>query len=729
MKKLVAAILTALMALSPLALAADLGDYPGFLGDDGVLDVYVVVGADAATADVVGAVDLAARLAAESYVMVAAGGGVSVAGGKSDQVNLGHEVAQDLKTTLDDDDIAGLQDSTITFDGDTYNMHDEVVLGGTSSGLKFQTSISGNDDKYQDNVYLEVGRGELAYYYVFDESINLTKVSATVPLEIEFLGSSLEITSVPSNTRIQAQVGTELSLGAGESATVDGKTVTLDRTSASAALVTVDGVTKSVGDGSTLTVNGLEIKVDSLFDDEGVENDFAILIVGSNAVKSYDDGDPYIGQDDDDPDWVWVLNGLRAETLKGDVVAGSGPTIGIKNDYSKDGYNDDPAGVGESYMFPGDFIELKFDSLTVADDDYLTFTMEFDDNTDLSYATSGGTSDAVVILRTDVDETLVLDYSVDSWESQAGSNFSADVNTKTIYLKYVSGGDGDVDVFYVDSDNKEILAGRIALNASIQNFAFFDYGETTGASDLVFGIMNGTAGVGVNTLYIQELESNLDTNANFAFLLNVTSNAYSHLGVTAETEEAGEQTFGGTNYGTKDENHRTYYGVILEDPESNGGSDQVVLKIPSDVVEANVIASGTGTTSSAGTSGNVKKVVPVSTAVGKLDTEISDAATVGKDLVLVGGPAVNRWTAEALGYAYPTYGADLTQITEGEGYIEYLDGVFASGQDVVVAFGWEADNTRDATSVLLQADSFLAELTGNMAVKVTDVSSAGITAV
>jgi hypothetical protein len=34
MKKLVAAILTALMALSPLALAADLGDYPGFLGED-----------------------------------------------------------------------------------------------------------------------------------------------------------------------------------------------------------------------------------------------------------------------------------------------------------------------------------------------------------------------------------------------------------------------------------------------------------------------------------------------------------------------------------------------------------------------------------------------------------------------------------------------------------------------------------------------------------------------
>jgi hypothetical protein len=58
--KLIAGLLTVLMALTPLAMAADLGDYPAMLSEDGVLDVFVVVGAEAEPSDVVGAVDLAA---------------------------------------------------------------------------------------------------------------------------------------------------------------------------------------------------------------------------------------------------------------------------------------------------------------------------------------------------------------------------------------------------------------------------------------------------------------------------------------------------------------------------------------------------------------------------------------------------------------------------------------------------------------------------------------------
>ncbi len=61
--KLLSAILTALLAISPLVGAVDLGDYPSFLFKDHNLDKYVDVGSAAASADVVGAVDLATRLA------------------------------------------------------------------------------------------------------------------------------------------------------------------------------------------------------------------------------------------------------------------------------------------------------------------------------------------------------------------------------------------------------------------------------------------------------------------------------------------------------------------------------------------------------------------------------------------------------------------------------------------------------------------------------------------
>ncbi|PIZ35526.1 MAG: hypothetical protein COY38_02120, partial [Candidatus Aenigmarchaeota archaeon CG_4_10_14_0_8_um_filter_37_24] len=65
--KLLSAILTALMAISPFVAAVDLGSYPTFLFTNHNLDAYVVVGSAAQPADVVGAVDLAVRLAGESY--------------------------------------------------------------------------------------------------------------------------------------------------------------------------------------------------------------------------------------------------------------------------------------------------------------------------------------------------------------------------------------------------------------------------------------------------------------------------------------------------------------------------------------------------------------------------------------------------------------------------------------------------------------------------------------
>jgi hypothetical protein len=301
-----------------------------------------------------------------------------------------------------------------------------------------------------------------------------------------------------------------------------------------------------------------------------------------------------------------------------------------------------------------------------------------------------------------------------------------------IYIVLNTTGDDYLEIFFEDDDNKELYAGDVPLNTTKLDWGFADYQETTTASDLQFGVTgNGTLGDCV--LHIQEELSTLGvTDYDLDINVTISGGVLSHLGPTADDSESEELIYNGAtdhNLGTKDEDHRTYYGVVVLDPDSNGAGDKVELKVPSDVLEATIVVSGTGTTATSG-GDTIRQVVPVSTAVAKLDSEVSDAATVGKDLVLVGGPAVNSLTAEAMGLDYPTYGASgLLPIEAGEGYIEYMDGVFAVGQDVVVVFGWAAENTRDATSVLQQVDSFVDSLDGNMAVKVTDVSSAGITAV
>jgi len=87
MKKIIAGFMAALMAVmtavSPV-LATSLKDIPAALGVPGT-DVFVIIGAKAASSDVVGAVDIASRLAEQSYreVTVPATVGVSVTGGVS----------------------------------------------------------------------------------------------------------------------------------------------------------------------------------------------------------------------------------------------------------------------------------------------------------------------------------------------------------------------------------------------------------------------------------------------------------------------------------------------------------------------------------------------------------------------------------------------------------------------------------------------------------------------
>ncbi|PIV68396.1 MAG: hypothetical protein COS07_04180, partial [Candidatus Aenigmarchaeota archaeon CG01_land_8_20_14_3_00_37_9] len=212
----------------------------------------------------------------------------------------------------------------------------------------------------------------------------------------------------------------------------------------------------------------------------------------------------------------------------------------------------------------------------------------------------------------------------------------------------------------------------------------------------------------------------------------VASEAFTNLGTTANTEEADElQTKAGTtswiNMGTKDEDHRSLYGIIIMNPKSHGASDEAVFKVPSEQVFATVSVKGPGSTTTA-TGTGIKKVVPVTNAVAKLDTEVS--LPVGKHLVLVGGPAVNKLTAQALGLTYPTYGSSgLLPFAQGEGYVGLTDGVLEIGKYAVVVAGWEAGDTRNACSVLQQFGTFATQLDGNMAVKVTSVSASGITPV
>ncbi|PIV69222.1 MAG: hypothetical protein COS07_01525, partial [Candidatus Aenigmarchaeota archaeon CG01_land_8_20_14_3_00_37_9] len=292
--KLLSAILTALMAISPFVAAVDLGSYPTFLFTNHNLDAYVVVGSAAQPADVVGAVDLAVRLAGESYEEVSSGGStVTVAGGKTEDIPIGYPLSSSgyLDTVFTDDDLAGLQDSTVTFQSENYNFHDEIVFLATSPTVT--ASLNASEDDYKTGVYMEIATGALAYYYVFDEAINVSTATTAQPLTIKFLGKAMKITGTDSttpHTKFTAYVGDTYSMNIGDSVTVEDKTVTLDNVGSTGSVrLTIDGTLYTVS--GTETHDGIEVTVDDYFYADALAERGATLIMGKQSSETYQDGD------------------------------------------------------------------------------------------------------------------------------------------------------------------------------------------------------------------------------------------------------------------------------------------------------------------------------------------------------------------------------------------------------------------------------------------------------
>lgn len=711
-EKIIASLMAAIIALAPIVSAAvTLGDYPTFLFEDHNLDAYVVVGADAQPADVVGAVDLAVRLAGESYEEVSTGGVTSFAGATDEEIPLGEVIAGGAKldTVLKQFKLSGLKDSSVSFQDETYDFHEEIQLTSSANELDVETSLTASDDDYKSGVYLEVQKDALRYAFVFDESINISKATADEPLEIEFLGKTLVVESVSDADTFTVRVGDQYTLNVGDSVKVMGKTVTLKNVfSSGSVLVDVDGVSATISQGSTKTVNGVKIKpIDYGYSDTKEER-VAVLLIGEETTKTYNDGDAYIGEDDDDPNWVWDLAGLTSTS----------PTLRIENDFVRDDYADSPVTVGGCYEFPDKYAKVCLDSLTV--NTYQTYEFKTENGVDLSDAgASWGTSNYVVsILSPGADEGLQITSNVNSGQQK----------TDTIYLR-VDEANNRISVFYVDTNNDVQFAGNVSVttDADFVEFAQFNY-QDTDAGDMYLRVAgNFTAN---NYFYLQINNTVVSGNDNIRMQWGTDGTNVDRLGLTPDDSESSELVWGATptSIGTKDEDHRTLYGTVIKNPDTNGAADKVVLEVPGDQVKAKVVVYGPGGTASTTEEGMVKKVVPITTAVAKLDTEISDPATVGKHLVLVGGPAVNRLSAQAMGLSYPTYGSSgLLPFASGEGYIAVYDGVFTSGQVVLVVAGWEAENTRMATSLLQQFADFADELGDNTAVKVTSLSASGIT--
>jgi len=704
MKKTISAILTLLLLVGTISpvMALNLKNYPDFLVDNNKVNTYVVVGSDASPEDVIGAVDLAVRLAGENTEKVDLPKSIEMIGGKEEEIPLGEKLTYSggFSSTLDDSDVKGLKDSSVDFFDDNIDYHEEIRLGLNSPSI--ETSLTSGEDDYEDNIVMEVERGAISYYLVFDDDVNLTKSTESDPMEIDFLGRRINIIDVKDSNTFVVQTGKTYFLEEGSTQTVEGKTVKLISVGDNnKVMIDVDGTREIISD-ITKEVNGLKMKVLSVF--EG-DTDFAEVVIGNEVSETYNDGDAFIDEDEDDPNWVWVLNNLDTDK----------PIMGIENDFVRNDEGDKPVREEQCYKIPMNYTQICFAETNVDDSSYETYELEYDHSADLDEADNSGmlwgsSEQAFVLESLSSEKGLLLDWNSPSWVMK-GTKFTEDKETNRIYLFAENVALGDTSVFFRDKNNDVVFAGKIRNDALADDnlIGYLNYRDTRGIIEL--RLVGNLVANGLRFVYHNNV-----LNDDISVHLHHNGARFNSIGNTADTSEASEVMWTTVNIGTKDNDLRTLFGAVIQNPDSKGASDRLIVKFPEERIKVKVTVMGTESVVTETSEGYYEKSVPIVNAVAKLDTEIPNPESISKHMILVGDGAVNRLSARVRGISYPTYGSSgLYSYGEGEGEIAVFENGFKEGYNVVLVAGWSAGDTRRGCLALMDFSNKLKDLDTNSA--------------
>ena len=121
---------------------------------------------------------------------------------------------------------------------------------------------------------LRFGQASMGYYYIFDadlkESNQIGNASSTYPIQLDFLGKTLEITQASSATSLTAVAGDKFNMETYDSVVVNGKKVSVEAIGGANTKICVDGqcdtVNGATATSQTKTINGLSIRAQDLID-------------------------------------------------------------------------------------------------------------------------------------------------------------------------------------------------------------------------------------------------------------------------------------------------------------------------------------------------------------------------------------------------------------------------------------------------------------------------------
>ena len=424
------------------------------------------------------------------------------------------------------------------------------------------------------------------------------------------------------------------------------------------------------------------------------------LLLGTGAIQSYQNGDPYIDQDANNPNWIWILNNLNGNRATQILNASgessySGPLIGIKNTFDATNPTGTPPAitVGGQYCLPGDQLCFKYDSNTISS--YASYQITFIIADFSSIFPGWASRSSILITSPDASSGLVTQRA-----NYDLPNITSDVHTSKIWLVYNTSS--SIAVFYEDSSGNKQLAGHVLMNSATKsvNIADVDYQQTTSTN--VQLNLTGNAGTADNLRILVDILGDVGLPATDGYddltisLSHAASGAFDGIGATPGVAESSEITWRSSQLGLKTVNLMTLYGIQILNPSSYGASNTVALEIPNDQLKANIhfiqtyAASENTTTISSTTPAPQLPLDPVGAS------EIRDLRSF--NLILIGGPCANPLVTALFGITCSDW-----VLQPGQAVIQLA----RNGEHTALLIaGTTAEDTERAIDVVLHKDAY-----------------------
>ncbi len=755
------------------AMAADLGDYPSPLFiKDGKFSGILVVGDKADAKDIIGITDIMGSL---QYAATKSAGGstttiATISEGvkidkSSSHLNYGESFADIMSTGLDVDDLPDVLTDGVFEESEGVNKNDVEYeqelrfIDGTAT-LTFDQD---DDDAPTAGDYLILEKTDAAYNYVldFDDDVeydNSSEANAGDDLETAVLmmqGNTYTITDV----KLTGGVIDKIYLQAGETSIWLEEGVTLMRTigdveheivlvdvsdDSDKCGISVDGTTQWVSQGSSKTINGVEVGVTDAIVIHSATQDTDTCQVNLGAVElMLEDGQEIqLGGEDIDGSVVAITdNGGALQKIEINYTPEDKVYIAVGGSWT------DPVFGNFEYSYAGLTKSTERMEVSASSDDAEAIIMSNDGKKiEIPFHYNG--SALLLGSGPDYDEAFIVDNNdviatggdvtnvegvqilkvLSNGEPHVIELKDIDTSENKVTVRYVTyGGEKTRDYVNGTASSIELPEGTMTMTidetaATITLGTDVNDCQTAGSCTGHFETENEaevefTAGLAAYNIIVYEnldgsnddgdmatqtaLNINLsyDTSDEEVDILRPVSDgnlsAWKDKSDTNNDDLIAETAFG-TRLDYDDENKKT---LIIDYPMEEAYGNAFVSKAGADV---------TTTTS---TEGSVV-IQRIEVGATKLASEVSDVKA--QNAILVGGPCANGVAAEALGNP-----SDCTAgFEEGKGLIQLVQ--FANGKVALVVAGYSADDTRNAAKVLANYKDYA--LSG-MKVEVSKVGS------